>query len=440
MEDNQQSVLSASVMRLLLVAAGLAAWGADWPRFRGPDGMGVAEGARPPVKWSATENVAWKATVPGVGWSSPVVVGDRVYLTTAVSSGPIEEMKKGLYFGGNRGKVTDEHRFLAIALDAGTGKVVWERELWRGVPPGSRHLKNSFASETPVADGERIYFYFGQIGLFALDRTGKIVWTLRNEPVETRYGWGTAASPVVHKGRIYIVNDNDSASYLMAVDAKTGKVIWRVARPDEKSNWSTPFVWEHDGTAEIVTTGTVKNRSYDLDGKLLWEMGGMSSIAIPTPMAKHGLLYLTSGYVGDENRPVFAIRPGARGVVGEKHIAWKLPQAGPYNPTPLLYGDYYYTLLDRGFFTCHDARTGKEIYGKQRIDPGAGAFTASPVAANGKIYLLSEDGDTFVVEAGAEFKVMGKNSLDEMTMATPAVAGDALFIRTVSKVYKIWQR
>jgi outer membrane protein assembly factor BamB len=308
------------------------------------------------------------------------------------------------------------------------------------VPPGSRHLKNSFASETPVADGERIYFYFGQIGLFALDRAGKVVWTLQNQPVETRYGWGTAASPVLHKGRLYIVNDNDSASYLMAVDAKTGKVIWRVARPDEKSNWSTPFVWEHDGTAEIVTAGTVKNRSYDLDGKLLWEMGGMSSIAIPTPMAKHGLLYLTSGYVGDENRPVFAIRPGARGVLGEKHIAWKLPQAGPYNPTPLLYGYYYYTLLDRGFFTCHDARTGKEIYGKQRIDPAAGAFTASPVAANGKIYLLSEDGDTFVVEAGAEFKVAAKNSLDEMTMATPAVAGDALFIRTVSKVYKIWQR
>jgi outer membrane protein assembly factor BamB len=223
----------------------------------------------------------------------------------------------------------------------------------------------------------------------------------------------------------------------MAVEAKTGKVIWKVAREGEKSNWSTPFVWEHDGKTEIVTTGTGKNRSYDLDGKLVWEFGGMSSIVIPTPMTKHGLLYLASGYVGDENRPVFAIKPGARGVLGSEHIAWKLPQAGPYNPSPILYGDYYFTLLDRGFLTCHDAKTGKEIYGKQRIDPAAAAFTASPWAANGKLYLASEDGDTFVVQAGAEFRVLGKNSLNEMVMATPAIAGDALYIRTASKVYKI---
>lgn len=163
----------------------------------------------------------------------------------------------------------------------------------------------------------------------------------------------------------------------------------------------------------------------------------MSSIVIPTPMTKHGLLYLTSGYVGDENRPVFAIKPGARGTLTDAHIAWKLPQAGPYNPSPLLYGDYYFTLMDRGFLTCHDARTGKEVFGKQRIDAAAAAFTASPWAANGKLYLASEDGDTFVVSATGNYRLLGKNSLNEMIMATPAIAGDALYIRTASKVYKI---
>lgn len=411
--------------------------GGNWPQFRGPGAMGVADESRFPERWSATANVAWKSKVPGVGWSSPIVWGNRVYLTTAITNGPLEEPKKGLYFGGNRGKVTDEHRFVAMAFDANTGKAVWEKELWRGVPPGSRHLKNSFASETPVTDGERIYFYFGQIGLFALNRDGTAAWTLPVKPVETRYGWGTAASPVLHKGRLYVVNDNDSASYLMSVDAKTGKVIWTTPRPGEKSNWSTPFIWEHEGKTEIVTTGTGKNRSYDLDGKLIWEFGGMSSIVIPTPMAKHGLLYLASGYVGDENRPVFAVKPGARGTLGDAHIAWSLPQAGPYNPSPILYGDLYFTLLDRGFLTCHDARTGKEIYGKQRIDPTAAAFTASPWASRGKLYLLSEDGDTFVASAGPEYKLLWKNSLDEMTMATPAIAGDALFIRTAGHLYKI---
>jgi hypothetical protein len=185
-------------------------------------------------------------------------------------------------------------------------------------------------------------------------------------------------------------------------------------------------------------------RSYDLDGKLLWEFGGMSSISIPTPFSSHGLLYITSGYVGDQVRPVYAVKPGAHGdltlAAGETSnsgIAWYLPQAGPYNPSPLVYGDYYYTLLDRGFLTAHEASTGKEVYGKQRLDPAAGAFTASPWAANGKLFLLSEDGDTFVVQAGAEYKLIGKNSLDEMCMATPAIARGSIVIRTASNLYRI---
>jgi len=418
--------------------------GDEWPQFRGPNSAGVADDPKLPESWSSTRNVLWKTGIPGSGWSSPVVWGDRIFVTSVISTVAPETPKKGLYFGGNRENIpADEHRWMVYAVDWKTGKILWEREVYRGAPRSSHHLKNTFASETPVTDGERVYAYFGNVGLFVFDMDGKPAWSEHWGPFHTRYGWGTAASPVLYKERIYIVSDNDDQSFLAALDKRTGKQIWRVNR-DEASNWATPYIWENERRAEIITSGTRKVRSYDLDGTLLWEFGGMSSIVIPTPFAQHGLLFLASGYVGDAVRPVFAVRPGARGDISLKegatsneYIAWHLPQAGPYNPSPLVYGDYYYTLLDRGIFTCHDARTGREVYGKQRIDPEASAFTASPWAANGKIFALSEDGDTFVIQAGPEFKVLGKNSLDEMSMATPAIARGSLIIRTASKLYRI---
>ena len=283
----------------------------------------------------------------GVGWSSPVVAGSRIFVTSVISSAEKEPPKKGLYFGGNRNAPTDEHRWMVYAFDFETGKMLWEREVHRGVPKIARHLKNSYASETPVTDGERVYAYFGSAGLYCFDMNGKPLWSQKAPLHEMRFGWATAASPVLHQGRVYIVNDNDVDSYLSALDAKTGREIWRVKR-DEKSNWATPFVWTHAKRAEIVTCGTGKVRSYDLDGKVLWELGGMSTIVIPTPFSRHGLLYITSGYVGSELRPVFAIKPGASGDIslkpGERSnqwIAWSYPQAGPYNPSPLVYGDHY---------------------------------------------------------------------------------------------------
>jgi outer membrane protein assembly factor BamB len=414
----------------------------QWPQFRGPGSTGVADDPSLPDKWSQTENVAWKIAIPGVGWSSPIIWGDRIFITSVISSADAEKPKKGLYFGGERKPPTDEHRWMVYAVDFKTGKIVWEREADRGVP-GPKHLKNSYASETPVTDGERVYVYFGNVGLYCYDFSGKLLWSQKAKPVATRYGWGTAASPVLDHDRLYIVNDNDDHSYLQSLDAKTGKIIWSVDR-DEKTNWATPYIWSHDGRKEIVTPGTGRVRSYDLDGKLLWEFGGMSSISIPTPFSSHGLLYISSGYVLDQIRPVYAVKPGAHGDIslakGETSnsaIAWYQPQGGPYNPSPLVYGDYYYTLFDQGFLTCHDAATGKLIYGKQRMDKDAGAFTASPWAANGKLFLLSEDGDTFVVQAGAEYKLIGKNSLDEMSMATPAIARGSLVIRTASNLYRI---
>lgn len=426
-----------------LLASGVAR--ANWPQFRGEGSRGVApDDPRLPETWSRTENLAWRTPLPGMAWSGPIVWGDRVFLTNCVASGAVETVKRGLYFGGNRpDPPKDVHRWTALALDLNTGKQLWEAEVHQGVPETSRHRKNSFASETPATDGERLYAHFGHLGTFCYNLDGDLVWSKRWPPHPTRYGWGTAASPVLHDGRLYIVNDNDEESSLTALEAATGKVIWRVAR-DEGSNWATPFVWAHEGRTEIVTSGTNKVRSYDLDGTLLWELGGMSSIVIPTPFAAHGLLYVTSGYVGGETRPVFAIRPGAEGDISLKDgetsnqaIAWSLPQGGPYNPSPLVYGDLYYTLYDRGFLTCHNARTGEEVYGKRRIDRDANAFTTSPWAYNGKLFCLSEDGDCFVIAAGSKYSLTGKNSLGEMTMATPAISQGGLVIRTAEAVYRI---
>ena len=414
----------------------------DWPMFRGRSGGVAADDPALPDAWSATENVMWRVDVQGIGWSSPVVWGDHVFLTSVVNTTTEEAPKPGLYIG-DWAAPTAPHRWMVYDIDARTGTMRWEREVESAPPGRAKHLKNSYASETAVTDGERVFFYFGNIGLYAFDLQGTALWSKRIGPFPTRSNWGTGASPVLHDGRVYVVNDNDQQSFLAAFDARTGAELWRVNRA-EGMNWSTPLVWEHALRTEIVTTGSGRVRSYDLSGRVLWEMKGMSSISIPTPFTRHGLLYISSGYIGDAARPAYAIKPGASGDIslraGETSntfVAWAAPTGAPYNPTPLVYGDAYYTLFDRGFFTSHDARTGREIYGRQRITADASGFTASPWAYNGKIFAMSEDGDTYVIKAGPEFSVLGKNSLGEMTLATPAVANGSVFVRTVSKLYRI---
>ena len=414
----------------------------QWGQFRGPGSRGLTDESGLPTTWSTTENVAWTAEIPGLGWGSPIVWGDAVYVTTVVSAEAVEVPQGGLYFGGERATPEAEHRWLVYAIDTGTGAVKWETEVHRGVPDSSHHLKNTFASETPVTDGEAMYVYFGNVGVFCLDMDGTLLWSRDVGVSNTRLGWGTAASPVLHDDRLFIVNDNDSQSYVMALSKETGAELWRQDR-DEGTNWSTPYVWENERRTELVTTGTDKVRSYGLDGSLLWELSGMSSITVPTPFTEFGLLYLSSGYIGDQVRPVYAIKPGASGdislasgQVSNEFIVWSQRQAGPYNTSPIIYGDYYYTLLDRGYFTCHDAKTGEEVYGRQRIQVGA-AFTSSPWAYDGKIFVLSEAGDTYVIQAGPTFEVVGRNPLDEFTMATPAIAHGSLFIRTASRLYRI---
>ena len=439
----------AAARALLCAALALAAGSAgaqEWTRFRGPDGTGVAaDDPRRPERWSADENVAWRTPLPGLGWSSPVVAGGLVFLTTVVSDGEVETPEGGWYRGGERAAPDDAHHWLVYALDLETGEVRWRRELRAGVPASSHHLKNTFASETPVTDGERLYVLFGNVGLYALALDGTPLWSRELPAARTRNGWGTASSPALHDGRLYLVVDNEEQSWVAALSAETGAEAWRTER-DEGSNWSTPYVWENAERTEVVTTGTDRVRSYDLDGRLLWELAGMSSIVVPTPVAAHGLLYVESGYIGDFFRPVYAIRPGASGDVslaeGEtssEYVAWSLEQGGSYHPSPLVYGGYYYTLLDRGLLTAHDARTGAEVYGRRRIDVGQ-AFTASPWAYNGRIFALSEQGTTYVVEAGPEFRVLAENPLGEFTMATPAILDDGLIIRTAEAVWRIAER
>lgn len=432
-------------VEVFLAAVCLARGEENWPRFRGPTANGVAkDDPRLPDTWSTSQNVKWVADVPGWGWSGPIAWGKRVFLTSVVSDNEYEKPKKGLYLGFGRSKPPQGvHHWMVYCLDLDSGKLLWRREAHQGQPVSPRHPKSTYAAETPTTDGRRLYALFGDVGLYCYDLDGEPLWSHTIEPKKTLFGYGAAASPVVHQGQVIMVYDNQEDSYVAAFDAETGARRWRAER-QERSTWATPFVWQNRLRTEIVTPGYRKIRSYDLRGKLLWEMDGrMSNLVIPSPFAAFGVVYITSGYVGDAHRPVYAIKPGASGDITPEdedserpQIAWYQPKAGPYNPSPIVYGDYYYTLHDRGFLTCHDARSGEEIYGKTRFPPGA-SFTASPWACNGLLFFLSEDGDTFVVQPGREFKLVRTNPLGEMCMASPAVAGGKLLLRTASKLYCI---
>ncbi|MEL6104912.1 MAG: carboxylesterase family protein [Planctomycetota bacterium] len=419
----------------------------DFTRFRGADATGVAKDHPAlPDRWNKTDNVAWVVDVAGQGWGSPIVVGDRVFVSSVVADEENIQPKPGLYLGkGVRDPAKGIHHWMVYCFDLKSGDELWRREAHTGRPLVPRHPKSSYAAETPTTDGERLFVLFGDLGLYCYSLEGDLIWSKEIEPKKTNLDYGAAASPVVHDGQVFVVYDNKEDSWIASYDAETGSQRWRTDR-DETMSWATPFVWQNELRTEIVVPGQRLNRSYSLDGKELWGFDGdMSVLVIPSPFAAHGLCYVSSGYVGDAHRPTFAIRPGANGKLAaggkfdkSEFIQWYQPQASPYNTTQIVYGDFLYTVYDQGFMTCHNALTGELVYGKRRFSP-KGSFTSSPWAYNGKVFCLSEDGLTYVIKAGPEFEILATNPLDELCIATPSVVGNQLLVRTMSKLYCITQ-
>lgn len=572
------------VISLFLGAAYLpAALAGDWPQFRGPNNAGVSVETSLPTTWGTGKNIAWKVRIPGYGWSCPIVWGDKVFVTTAISDkqqapeafeyagadaakspgGPpkgrpgasaaqalplltpaklerlkltdqqkdqVEKLQKefaakqgelfakagqvmqkaqndkdaeampkamevmrgaiqgmvkmrGDYLGklsevldGGQKTILDQlrkeeasagtggmpgmappeppnevYRWEIYCLDAADGKVLWKQTAAQHKPTIPKHSTNTYASETPVTDGERVYAYFGMTGLYCYDFAGKLVWSKDLGTYPMMMGWGTGSSPALDGERVFVQCDNESKSFLAAFDKKTGKELWRVSR-DEKSTWGTPLLWRNKQRRELVATGVKRIQSYDpATGQLLWQLGragatasGMAT-ANATPVADDELLYASTGGVWGV-APLFAVRAGAAGDVilpqGEAAgagVAWSRNRGGPAMASPLLYGGYLY-LLDQGggLLNCYEGKTGKQIY-RERL-PGARGFTASPWAYEGKVFCLDQDGRTFVIQAGPEFKLLGKNELGEMCWGTPAAANGALFLRGRDHLYCIRQQ
>ena len=463
------TLLAAGSMAVVLAAAAPSPE-LTWPGFRGHEMSGVAPKAKIPDQWSAKQNVKWAVPIAGNGWSSPIVWGDTVYVTSAVGTKPFKQPSAGLYgndyiaelqakgvTGEEMMKKVQERdnempaeaselRYMLYALDAKTGKVRWEREAIKALPGGGRHRKNTFATETPFTDGERIYASFGQnVGLFVFSMDGKPLWQKQWPPQPIYLDFGTASSPMVHDGRVYLLHDSEQQSYITALDAATGAEVWKTERPatgQPKSSWMTPFVWKHAQRTEIVTTGHSLVISYGLDGKELWRIGGMS-MPTPSPMAADGVLYVGTGSQGDANRPFMAVKPGASGDItlkpgttSNEFIMWRQPRVSGYTPSAIVHAGKAYLVHDTGILSVLDAKEGKPLY-RVRVGGGGHTFSASPVATGSRVYLLTEEGVTFVIDTGEAYKEIAKNDLGEMSLASPAIAGDALYIRTQSKLYKI---
>ncbi len=443
----------------------------NWPRFRGPDANPV--GAHPdlPTTWSTTDNVEWAVAVPGVGWSSPVVWGNRVFLTAATSPGAMKGPSLGTDFSNNyiaelraqglppeevnrrlyaRDRELPEEvviRLHLFCLDLTSGEMLWERELYRGRPLGGRHRKNSYASETPVTDGTNVYVYFTHHGLFAFDMEGNPVWETPLASFPTVRDFGTGASPALHGDHLYVLNDNEESGFLAAFDKRSGKESWRTHREiteRRKTGWSTPFVWDNELRSEIVTVGPGIVISYDLAGNPLWRMGRTAGSPIQSPFSWGDRLFLAAGASGGQYRPLAAIAPGGSGDITppqgsnrSDHVLWYDRLAGgTYLPTPVIYDGALYVLYSRGIFARYDVDTGERVY-RSRIAQGAAAFTASPWAYGGYVFALGEEGDTFVIEAGDEYRLAGVNDLGDWTLASPAIVGDRLLIRTRTRLYSI---
>jgi outer membrane protein assembly factor BamB len=425
-----------------------------WPQFRGPAGDGVVPGQHPD-RWTPKENIAWKSKIPGVGWSQPVCVGGKVLVTTAVAERQARP-KPGdwspgdgigglsLLIGSVRRPPAIDYQWNVLCLQADTGQVLWETTVQSGRPKVPVHPNNSYATETPATDGERVIAAFCSAGIHCLDLDGKLLWSKDLGTYPTQMDWGTASSPVLLGELVYVQCDNEQASFLVALDKRTGGEVWRKER-DERSNWCTPLVWKHEQRTELVVGGGTKIRSYDpATGELFWEMAA-SGRCSQSPVAAGGLVFVNTGdRLTGQRGLLAAIRPGARGDISlaegsqtGEFVAWSVTLTGHGVASPLAAGDCLY-LLDQqsGIIRCLDATSGKQHY-RQRL-PGATGLTASPWTCGGKVYCLDQSGQTFVLEPGPELRIVATNRLgDEMFWASPAFADGAIFLRSLDQLYCI---
>ncbi len=419
----------------------------NWPSFRGPQATGVVEGPAP-LTWNAEkgEGVRWKTAIPGLANSSPVVWGDRVYVTTAVSAAGDSSLRTGLYGDVDSVEDKSEWSWRVYALDKATGKVLWEQVAASGVPKVKRHLKATHANSTPATDGKHVVALFGSAGLFVYDTAGKLKWKKDLGVLDAgwfydpSYQWEYGASPVIWQDLVIVQADIQKGSFIAAYALADGREVWRTER-DEIPSWASPTVIDGPTRSELVTNATKFVRGYDpRTGKELWRLGGNSEIVTPTPFAAHGMVFVTAGYTPVQ--PIYAIKLGAaqgditlaEGKETNDHVAWSKKRGGPYMPTPVVYGDLLYTCGNNGILTAYDAKTGAQVYKERVAGQKSTSFTASPVAADGKLYFPSEEGDVYVVKAGPKFELLATNPVGEALMASPAISDGLLILRTQKHV------
>ncbi len=425
----------------------------SWPRWRGPHDIGMADGEAP-ISWGDDENIKWKSAIPGRGYSSPVVWGKQVFLTTAIPTGDPPKVteppppppppppgqqgrrrgRRG--FGRNTGPQA-EHKFDVLCLDKENGALLWQETAITAVPHEGFHRRyGSFASNSPVTDGQHLFAFFGSRGVYCYDTDGKLIWKKDfGVKMRMRLGFGEGTAAVLH-GNILILNfDHEGDSFIVALEKSSGDEIWRVPR-DEASNWAPPLVLKHDGQKQIIVSATNRVRSYDLvSGELIWECGGLGLNTIPAPVHNKGILYVMSGF----RKPnLLAIRLGGIGdLTGSDSVIWSNDRGNSYTPSPVLYDDKLYLLTDKGLISCLDAKTGEPYYQQSRL-PGPHNFKASPVGADGKLYLASENGDVFVLKMGPELEVIATNTLaDQVFISSPAIADGNLFLRSEKYLFCI---
>lgn len=434
------------VLLLLTVVGAVRAQSSDhWPQWRGPFFNGMARGDAP-AEWSDTKNIKWKAEIPGRGFSTPVVWGDRIFLTTAIPTGkppeapqPQPQANEGRRAGGGSGPLV-EHRFEVLALDRKTGKVLWQKTAKVATPhEGYHRAYGSFASNSPVTDGKYVYVSFGSRGIYCYDFNGKLIWEKDlGVQMKMRLAFGEGAAPLLAGNGLFLVFDHEAGSFIVALDKRNGKELWRATR-DEPSSWSTPLAIQHGGRTEIIVPATNKVRSYDaVTGKVVWESAGLGSNVIPVPVTHNGMVFVMSGH---RDPKLMAIKLGKQGdLTGSDAIAWSHTRGVSYTASPVLHDNKLYVVTDNGMMSAFNATTGEPYYTQARL-PKASNLKASLVAANGKLYVATEDGDVVVLKMGEKFEVLATNTLqDQVFIATPVIAGGEIYLRGQNTLFAISEK